>query len=120
MTYGRIVVDYRPPKYDSNKVRLAVVGNFIKYLGDVLLPTADIHTEKLLFNSVIFTPGSKYMCCKIKNFYMGMPMAIYEYIKYPLALYQVMYGLTQKGIIANELLTQHLAHQDYGSISGTP
>ena len=33
---------------------------------------------------------------------------------------QGMYGLTQTGIIANDLLTQHLAHQDYGSISGGP
>ena len=30
------------------------------------IPTLGLNTAKLLFNSVVYTPGSRYMCCNIK------------------------------------------------------
>ena len=67
VTYGRIVVSYRPEKSDPNRVRLTVGGDRINYLGDCGTPTADMLTVKLLLNSVISTKGAKFMSIDIKN-----------------------------------------------------
>ena len=53
VTYGRIVVDYRPQKSVKNRTRLIRGGNRIKYNGIVRTPTAGIVTAKLLFNSIL-------------------------------------------------------------------
>ena len=55
ITYGRIVVSFRPEKKDSNRVRLTVGGDRINYPGDCGTPTADMITVKMLLNSVIST-----------------------------------------------------------------
>ena len=49
------------PKDDPNRVRITAGGNLIEYPGDVSSPTADITTTKLLWNSVLSTPGARYM-----------------------------------------------------------
>ena len=56
ITYGRIVVDYRLHKTESNRTRLTVGGNMINYPGDVSTPTADTTTAKTVINSTISTP----------------------------------------------------------------
>ena len=61
MTYGHIVVNYRPEKSDTNKVRLTVGGNCINYPGNYGMTTADMLTVKLLLNSFISTTGAKFM-----------------------------------------------------------
>ena len=71
VAFGRILVNYRPQKYYS------VGGNLINFPGGVSTPTADLDTSKLLFNSVVSTPGRKYMCCDIKNFNLGTLMDRY-------------------------------------------
>ena len=56
ITYGRIVIDYRPQKEDPNRVRITAGGNLITdYPGDVTTRTADLTTSKILWNSVIST-----------------------------------------------------------------
>ena len=80
MAYGRIVVNYRPEKSDTNRVRLTVGGDCINYPGDCGTPTADMLTVKLLLNSVIYTKGVMFMLIDIKNFYLNTPMARYEYM----------------------------------------
>ena len=55
VTYGRIVVNYRPEKSDPNRVRLTVGGDRINYPGDCGTPTSDMLTVKLLLNSIIST-----------------------------------------------------------------
>ena len=35
----------------------------------------------MLLNSVISTPGEKFLTLDIKNFYLGTPMEEYEYMK---------------------------------------
>ena len=67
VSYGRIVVDYRPQKEEPHITILNVRGSLITYAGDVSTPTADITTEKLIINSTISTPGARYMCCDIKD-----------------------------------------------------
>eukprot|EP00957_Ditylum_brightwellii_P072331 5497944-Ditylum_brightwellii.AAC.1 len=129
--YAQIVVDYCPQKADSNRVRLTVGGDHINHPWDVSTPTANLVTSKLLMNSMVSTPGVKFMTADIKNFYLNTPMDCYEYmqIAYNLLLKEIiekysleelktedgwvyieiqkgMYGLPQAGILANKLLTQ--------------
>ena len=61
VTYGCVVVAYRPEKSDPYQTRLTVGGNLIAYPGDCGTPTVDLLTVKLLLNSIISTPGTKFM-----------------------------------------------------------
>jgi hypothetical protein len=70
VTYARVVVDFRPQKEDPNRVRITVGGNLINYPGKVTTRTADMVTSKILWNSVLSTPGAKYCCADVKNFYL--------------------------------------------------
>ena len=67
VTYARIVVDYRPQKEDKNRVRITVGGKLIDYPYELTTRTADLTTTKLRWNSVISTPGAKYVCVDIGN-----------------------------------------------------
>ena len=53
----------------------------MNFPGYVTTPTADIATAKLIFNSVLSTKNTNFMCADIANFYLNNPMDIYEYIK---------------------------------------
>ena len=79
VTYDCIVVDYRPQKNEPNCTRLTVGGNIIDFPGDVSTLTADLTTAKLVINSTISTPGDRYMCGDVKNFYLCTPTARYGY-----------------------------------------
>jgi hypothetical protein len=81
VTYARIVVDYRPQKKDPNRVRITVGGNLIDYPGELTTRTADLITSKILWNSTLSTPGARYMCADVKNFYLCTPMDGPEYMK---------------------------------------
>ena len=81
VTYGRVVVDYRPQKEDPNRTRLTVGGDRIKYPGNVSTPTAALTTAKLVINSTISNPRPRYMCCDLGNFYLGTPLDCCEYIR---------------------------------------
>jgi hypothetical protein len=145
VTYDRIVCTVRPEKDDPNRTRLTVGGNLINYPGDCGTPTADLLTVKLLLNSVVSTPGAKFMTIDISNFYLMTPLDRYEYIKmkienFPedvIAHYNLrekvtpdgyvyvecrrgMYGLPQSGILAQELLEKRLAAKGYHQSKITP
>ena len=102
-------------------------------------------TVKLLFNSVISTPGAKFMMIDIKDFYLNTPMPRKEYMRLKMAdmpddvieHYQLnekatkdgmvyvsigrgMYGLPQSGILAQELLEKRLNAQGYMQSKITP
>lgn len=49
VTYARIVVDYRPQKFDPNRVRITVGGNLIDYPGKITMRTADMVASKFLY-----------------------------------------------------------------------
>jgi hypothetical protein len=55
-------------------------GNRVHFPGDAGTPTADLLTLKLLINSIISTAGAKFMTMDIKDFYLNIPMARYEYM----------------------------------------
>ena len=84
VTYGRIVDKIRPQKAETHCTRLTVEGNLIHFPGDVTTPTEDLITAKLIFNGVLSTKDSKFMCADIANFYLNNPMDRYEYMKLPL------------------------------------
>ena len=89
VSYGRIVVGYRPQKEEPHRTRLTAGRVLIDYAGYVRTPTADITTAKIIINSTISTSGARYMCCDIKNFDLGTTLIRYEYIKYLLIYYQM-------------------------------
>ncbi len=137
VTYLRIVAAYRPEKDNPRRVRWTVGGDRIDYPGDVSTKTADLTTAKILFNSVVSTPDAKFMTADLKDFYLGTPMARYEYMRVPIAMisddimdqYKLhnlvhngyvyceirrgMYGLPQAGRIANDQLQRFLAPHGY-------
>jgi hypothetical protein len=142
-TYGRLVVDIRPHKEEKERTRLTVGGNLIHYPGGVSTKTAGLTTAKLLFNSTVSTPGAKFMCMDVKNFYLNTPMERFEYMRLPMAQipdeiiqqYQLntlahdgwihveirkgMYGLPQAGLLANKLLQKRLATHGYAPVTHT-
>jgi hypothetical protein len=91
----------------------------------------------MLINSIVSTPGARWMSIDIKDFYLNTPMSHYEYMKVPIHLfpdaiqqhYQLdpllhnggiyveirkgMYGLPQAGRLANDELVTHLAFHGY-------
>ena len=91
---------------------------------------------KLLLNSVISTPGARFMTAEISDFYLGTPLPRPEYLriseeiirqrnlgKYILngaILFEInkgMYGLPQAGLLAQERLMTHLAAHGYTQTS---
>ena len=74
ITYGRIVVSFRPTKDDPSRTRLTLGGDRIVYPGDCGTPTVDLLTVKLLQNSTISTKDARCMKIDIKNFYLNTPM----------------------------------------------
>ena len=145
ITYGRIVCTYRSEKKDPYRTRITMGGNLINYPDDCGTPTADLLTIKLMFNSIISTPGAKFMMIDIKDFYLMTPMDRYEYFRMKLELFpqdiidkyglsdkvdadgyvfcevrRGMYGLPQAGIITQELLTKRLHKAGYQQSKTTP
>eukprot|EP00804_Cyclotella_cryptica_P022388 CCRYP_021035-RA/>CCRYP_021035-RA protein AED:0.38 eAED:0.38 QI:0/0/0/1/0/0.25/4/0/584 len=134
ITYGRILVALRSQRTEPAHTRLTVGGNLIDYPCEVATPpTSDLTTAKLLFNSVISTPGAVFVVMDIKNFYLNTPMECPEFMHLPLKLIPTeiidtynlrekaddkgwvyvhielgMYGLPQAGLLANKLLAKIL------------
>jgi hypothetical protein len=144
-TYIRIVCADRPEKKDeTRRVRFTVGGDQVDYPGAVSTKTADLATAKILINSVLSTPGAKYMTGDLKDFYLNTPMDRYEYVRIPIDVIppisiiehnllplvhngfvyaecrKGMYGLPQAGRIANDRLTAFLAPHGYAPVPITP
>ena len=58
VTYGRIVVAYKPKKSEPHRSRLTEGGDRIVCLYDISTSTADLPTIKMLWKSVLSTPGA--------------------------------------------------------------
>ena len=138
VTYGSFVCTVRPEKAEPNRTRFTVGGNKINYPGEVATPTAEMLAAKILFNSVVSTPGAKFMTMDVSNFYLMTPLKRPEYIRVRLvdlpdeiikeyklrdkatkngSIYlevtKGMYGLPQAGLLANELLEKRLNKHGY-------
>ena len=69
-----------PQKQEPHQTWLIVGGDKIQYPWDVYTPTADLTTDKILFNSTISTPGVKFFIANIKNVHLNMPLDRFKYI----------------------------------------
>jgi len=83
-TYLRVVSNYRSSKADPYRVRWTVGGNKIEYAGDTSMPTADLTTAKLVFNSVVSTPNAEFATGDISNFYLFTDIDESEYMWIPI------------------------------------
>jgi hypothetical protein len=137
VTYGSFVVDIKDHKDERECTRLTVGGDQIEYPGDKSTRTAGLTTAKILINSVISTPNTKFLVIDINFFYLNTPLGRFEYMVINLAslpqekiekydlnelaqdgkvyieIQKGMYGLPQAGILANELLQRNLAKDGY-------
>ena len=86
VTYGWIVVTYRPQKSEPNRSRLTSGGDRLDSPVNTTPPTADLTSIKLLWNSVISTPGSRYVTMDVKNFYLNTPLDYYQYMRLQMKL----------------------------------
>ena len=106
-------------------------------LYDVSAPTSEMITEKLLFNSVISTPGACFVTLNLKNFYFKIPLPEPRYTKMNIDILLdeiigkynlhdifhneyvyfkiniVMYGIPEAGILANNLLKKRPSKHSY-------
>ena len=72
----------RPEKTkEPNRTRCVAGGNLINYPWDVSTATAEMLLIKIFFNSIISTPGAKFMTIDISNVYLGTPMKRKEYMR---------------------------------------
>ena len=145
MTYGKIVCKVKPEKEERERNILIVGGNLLDFIGNISAPTASFTTEKCVFNSVVSTPGARYLLADIKHFYLNNILPDPEFIHIPLKIipqeivdaYDLtslvndqgwiymriekgMYGLKQAGIIANKELVKHMAPFGYHPVQNTP
>ncbi len=79
--YSKFVPVVQPQKAEKNRTRLTVGGNCINYPGEVGTPTVDMVLVKAMLNSVVSTPGAKFMSIDINNFYLNTPLPQFEYLK---------------------------------------
>jgi hypothetical protein len=78
VTYARVVCTVRPEKEEINRTRITAGGNLITdYPGDVSTETAGLETVKIHWNSVLSTPGAKWMGMDISNMYLNTPLDRY-------------------------------------------
>ena len=143
-TYLRIVAELKPNKAEKRRVRFTVGGDKLTYEGNVSTPTADLTVVKTLLNSVVSTPGARFLTIDIKDFYLNTPMDVSEYMRIPvkyipasiMSQYNLlplihnahvmveirkgMYGLAQAGILANARLQSHLSASGFTAAPNTP
>jgi len=146
-TYLRICANHRPQKADPYCIHMTVGGNLIEYNGETYTPTLDLTTAKLLFNSVISTPGATFFCLDLSNFHLitqfedpsqyeciyipewAIPDDIMEeydlrpLIKNGRLLAEIrtgMYSLPQAGRLSYIKLVKHLADDGYIPTGHTP
>ncbi len=137
-TYAQIVCVCQDVKKDKYHTCITMGSNLINYPRDCRVPSLDLITVKLLQNSIISMPHSKFMPLKPKDFYLMTPMKHYEYFRMKIELFPQdiiyqhdlkkkvdyngnvhckvrhgMYSLPQAGIIVQELLEKCLLAVGY-------
>jgi hypothetical protein len=139
VTYANPVCNYCP------HVHLTVGGDKLPYASDAGTPAASLLEAKILFNSIISTPGARFAAADIKDYFLCSPMEIFEYIKIPFrwileeirlqyGLYELVesddymycevrkgiYGLKQAARLAFDNLVKLLAPDGYYHVRAYP
>ena len=76
VTYCKFVCSGRDQKKKTNHTRAVLGGNLVHFPGNVGTPTADMLLVKILLNSVVSTPGAKFIAINISKFYLNTPMTL--------------------------------------------
>ena len=71
---GQFVCNVRPEKNERHRTCFTVGGDHINCPVEAATTIADMRVAKLLFNSVISTPGARFTTINILNFCMMMPL----------------------------------------------
>ena len=66
--------DYRPRKDEPYHKRLKIGGDRLHHLSDSGYPAATLLEATNIFNSGISTPGSRFICADIKDYFICSPM----------------------------------------------
>ena len=82
--YLRVVAAVKPNKAGKRWIHCTVGGDKIHYDGPIGTPTADLTTIKCLLNSVVSTPGAKFMTIDLSDFYLDTPLPGKEYMWIPI------------------------------------
>ena len=132
-------------KKNRERTRLTVGGNLLDFTGNISDPTASVTTTKCVFNSVVFTPGERFLLDDIKHFYLNNVLTDPELMRIPLEItpqeivdaYNLtalvdnqwwiymrikkgMYGLKQARIITNQKLVKPMDPFGYNPVQHTP
>jgi hypothetical protein len=69
-------------------VRITVGESLLKNFlpGELTTQTSNLTTSKYMWNSVINTCGSRYICGDAHNFYLATPLDRHQYIRVPINL----------------------------------
>ena len=81
VSYIKPVATIRPNKAEVNRVQLTAGGDRLEYPGITSTDTTSLTTVKVHLNSVISTPGARYVTSDISNFYYGTPLSRFEYLR---------------------------------------
>ena len=81
IAYGKIVCNVRPHKAETKRIRLTFGGSNTTTTINCGTPTANLLTVKLLINSIVSTPGAKFLGLDLKDFYLNTPMERPEYLR---------------------------------------
>ena len=146
VTYATFVLNYRPLKSETHRVRITVGGDRLSYAADAGSPAANLLETKLLVNSTISdaSKGARFMSTDLKDFFLATPMEENEYMRvnykhFPddikkrynlddkatpsghifIKIKRGMYGLKQAAILAYEHLKENLAKYGYSPVQGT-
>jgi hypothetical protein len=83
-------------------MRITVGRNLMDYPYELTTQTANMVSSKIMWNSIISMPHTKFSGANIKNMYLKTPLDQYEDIKMPLRLIPndiiKYYGLSKKAI----------------------
>ena len=77
--YCSIVCRMFPQNKETHRLQLDVGGYRLAFYIPISIPTSNLTTLKLHWNSVISTPGSKYLVVDGKHFYLNNIMAKHEH-----------------------------------------
>eukprot|EP00804_Cyclotella_cryptica_P003011 CCRYP_006014-RA/>CCRYP_006014-RA protein AED:0.45 eAED:0.45 QI:0/-1/0/1/-1/1/1/0/157 len=81
VTYIKFVCTVRTEKKEPNRTRATMRGNLINYPDDVGTNTATLLLIKMFLNSVISTPGARFMSIDLANFYIMNTLKRPEFAK---------------------------------------
>ena len=81
VSYSRIDCNELPQKEEVNQTRLTFGGDNLRIDTDCRTPTASLLRINLMLNSIILTPGEKFLGLDLKDLYLNTPMDRPEFLR---------------------------------------